>query len=238
MNHSSSDDPASIEITLIVSADPLTKTYCIGADGVPQVSEHPFLSRGVAQREHITNFATEFADLLTRLDSDSSIVLGALSDEVMGDIADITTKAMHCPRDAGTGSPIIWSGNHWISYRPGEPAILGLDHDAKEVPSDLREAHGGAVSVLHSICPALADAASVARPCSSTGIRVSGTGETSAGGGWHFYAPILDGGDAADFVSRLHDRLLEGYGAVAHRHLGPANPSHGRRGNSRAGRAG
>lgn len=80
MNDSSTDDNveqlpqqanefAAIEITLLVSADPLTKTYCLDADGTPAVSTHPFLSRGVAQRVHVNadNFATEFAELLTCL---------------------------------------------------------------------------------------------------------------------------------------------------------------------------
>ena len=218
MNHSPSDDQNSIEITLIVSADPLTKSYGINADGVPQVSKHPFLASGMAHRAryHADTFVAEFPQLLQDLDTHDCIVLGVMSDDVVGDIADITTKERHRPTEAGDGSPLIYRGKHWLEYRVGKPGVLGLDHDAKDLPSNLRErvqANGGAMSVLQSICPALVDAASVSRPSSSTGIIAVDTGGTSAGGAWHFYVPILDGGDAADFVSRLHGRLvLEGYG--------------------------
>ena len=64
------------------------------------------------------------------------------------------------------------------------------------------------MSVLHSICPALADAASVSRPSSSTGIVAVDSGMTSSGGGWHSYVITTDGDDTADFVSRLHNRLV------------------------------
>jgi hypothetical protein len=59
----------------------------------------------------------------------------------------------------------------------------------------------------------LSNAACVSRPSTSTGIVVVDTGATSSGGGCHIYVPISDGGDALDFVGRLHDRLvLAGWG--------------------------
>jgi hypothetical protein len=228
MNDSSTDEnarpllqqaePTNIEFTLIVSADPLSKTYSVDTSGVPTVSKHPSLSRGVAQRVRICAdaFATEFAALLTQLESDSCIVLGAMSDDVLGDFANITTKNRHRPNEDGDGSPLIWRGRDWLGYRAAKRGILGLDHDAKDMPLDLRErmdAHGGVLSVLHSICPALAAAGCVSRPSTSTGIVAVDTGATSSGGGWHIYVPIQDGGDAPDFIGRLHDHLvLSGWG--------------------------
>jgi Family of unknown function (DUF5906) len=210
--------PAHIEATLIKSDDPLTKTYGISSDGVPEVCKQPFLCSGTAHRLYIPadSFATEFSKLLSDLHGQSCLVLGALHDDVVGDFADVTTRERHQPRDPGDGSPIIWRGKDWLGYRAGKPSTLGLDHDVKGIPLDLRErmdAHGGFLSVLYSICPALAAAACVSRPSTSTGIVAVDTGATSTGGGSHSYVPITDGGDAADFVGRLHDRLvLAGWG--------------------------
>jgi hypothetical protein len=218
VSHPPPDDPTLIEITLITSADPLTKTYCMNADGVPQVSQHPFLVNGMAHRAryHANTFGIEFAQLLQDLDTHECIVLGSMTDDVVGDIADITTKDRHRPRDAGVGSPLIYRGKRWFECRVGKPGVLGLDHDAKDLPSNLRErveAQGGAMSVLHSVCPPLAGAACVSRPSSSTGIVAVDSGTASSGGGWHAYLITADCADAADFVSRLHDRLvLEGWG--------------------------
>ena len=87
MSQSPPNDPIWIESTLIASADPLTKTYCINADGVPQVSKHPFLAGGMAHRTrfHADTFTTEFAQLLTDLHNHECIVLGSMSDDVVGD---------------------------------------------------------------------------------------------------------------------------------------------------------
>ena len=211
-------EPIYIEATLIKSDDPLTKTYGISSDGVPEVCKQPFLCSGTAHRVYIpaASFATELSELLSHLHDHSCLVLGALHDDVVGDFANVTTRERHQPRDPGNGSPIIWRGKDWLGYRAGKPSTLGLDHDVKGIPLDLRErmdAYGGFLSVLYSICPALAAASCVERPSTSTGIVAVDTGATSTGGGSHSYVPITDGGDAADFVGRLHDRLvLEGWG--------------------------
>src|ERR1019366_4217339 len=161
-------------------------------------------------------FSAEFAAILDVLHPHACIVLGALSDQVEGDVADITTKDRHQPRASGDGSPLIWRGKEWLGYRAGQPGILGLDHDAKDLPDELRERveqHGGLIAVLGSVCPALAASEYVARPSVSTGIVSTTTGKKSVGGGWHIYLPIMDGGDAQGFIERLHDRLvLAGWG--------------------------
>jgi hypothetical protein len=61
-------EPISIEVTLIESTDPLTKTYHINPDGEPEVCGRPYLSSGTAHRLYIPSdsFATDFAALLTQ----------------------------------------------------------------------------------------------------------------------------------------------------------------------------
>jgi hypothetical protein len=229
MSHSSPDKDArslphhdnalpEIEITLIRSDDPLTKTYHVTEDGVPEVAKHPFLVTGKALRARFApeTFASEFPDFLASLDTNECIVLGAMPDEVLGDIADITTKERHHPRDPGDGSPLIWRGKDWLGHRSGRAAVLGMDFDTKGMPSRLRErveAAGGVLAVLHSSCPGLRDATCVSRPSSSAGIVAVDSGATTQAGGSHSYVLIQDGGDAADFIDRLHNRLmLEGWG--------------------------
>lgn len=217
-----SNGAASIEVTLIESGDPLTKSYEVGPDGLPRKARDPFLVRGTACRLPLDpdTFADRFASVLGALDgapdADVALVLGALSEDVAGDVADITTKDRHAPRTPGEGSPLIWRGKGWLGYRDGTPAVLGLDHDAKDLPHALRarlgEA-GGLLAVLDDVCPAFRASARVVRPSVSTGICVADTGRTSVGGGLHVYVPVADGGDARDFVARLHDQLvLAGWG--------------------------
>jgi hypothetical protein len=210
--------PNSLEVTLIKSDDPLTKTYHVTEDGLPEVAKHPFLVTGKALRARFApeTFASEFPDFLASLDTNECIVLGAMSDDVLGDVADITTKERHQPRDPGDGSPLIWRGKDWLGHRSGRAAVLGMDFDTKGMPSGLRErveASGGVLAVLHSICPGLRDATCVSRPSSSAGVVAVDSGATTQAGGSHSYVLIQDGGDAADFIDRLHNRLmLEGWG--------------------------
>ena len=211
-------DLTTIELTLIESPDPLTKTYGITVEGLPAVIKHPYLYRGTATRLLVPtqSFTTDFAALLATVSTGQCIVLGAISDEIAGDSADITTKERHRPREAGTGSPLVWRGKDWFGYRCGRPAVVGLDHDPKGIPIELRcrvDAAGGWVEVLHGVCPAISAAACVSRPSSSTGVRVVETGKTTEGGGEHRYITVLDGGDSTNFVDLLHYRLiLSGWG--------------------------
>ena len=213
-----SDDRNTLQVTLIRSENPLTKSYCIGADGEPMKNTDPFLVSGTASRLRInTNeFAADFPVLLAALAENECLVLGALSADIDGDTADITTKKLHAPHEAGDGSPVIWRGKAWLNYRAGMPAVLGIDHDAKDIPADMRErleADGGLLAVLQATCPAMLTAACVTRPSVSTGIAVATSGKSTIGGGKHIYIPVQDGADAQRFIGLLHDRLvLAGWG--------------------------
>jgi hypothetical protein len=209
-------DHGYIEATLIRSDDPLTKT-CTGVapDGTPCVIGAPFLTHGTATRVQIPicGFGEEFAGLLVDLHPNTCVTLGSLVDAVAGDTAKIVTRDRYQTDAADDGMPNIWRGKEWLGYVEGHPAVVGLDHDRKDIPDALRErmhAAGGFIAVLESICPAISKASRVVRPSVSTGIAVTASGIVSAGGGLHAYLLILDGGDARDFVRRLDARLVLG----------------------------
>ena len=69
-----------IEVTLIRSDNPLTKTYCVADDGTPCSTGKPFLNHGTATRVQIPicGFAGEFAGLLADLHQSTCITLGSL----------------------------------------------------------------------------------------------------------------------------------------------------------------
>jgi Family of unknown function (DUF5906) len=203
----------SFEFTFIESRDPLTKTYELGADGRPCKAADPYLAQGTAHRTRISlsDFPTMFPELLDSCDHRYCIVLGAIARDIVGEVADITTKDRYKTSESGEGRPLIYRGQASLGYRAGEPAIVGLDHDRKELPPHLSqrlEESGGFYGALTSIVPSLAGAARVIRPSVSTGIYATATNEGTVGGGLHVYIPISDGGDAKDFVKRLHHRLL------------------------------
>ena len=171
---SQSSDSTSIELTLIVSTDPSDQVLWHQRRWRPAGVKTPLPGKrdGSPRTLPCRHVRHRVRATAADLDTHECIVLGAMSDDVAGDLADITTKDRHRPTEAGDGSPLICRGKHWLEYRAGKPGVLGLDHDAKDLPSDLRErveAHGGAMSVLHSVCPALAGAACVSRPSTSTG---------------------------------------------------------------------
>jgi hypothetical protein len=204
---------ASIELTFITSVDPLTKTYGTGENGLPEKESEPFLVEGNAARVHLSAdaFAEQMSDILTAPRSNECLVLGTMSPDVADEMAEITTKGKHSPQERSGVIPLIWRGKDWLGYRDGVPAVLGLDHDAKDLPVELLarlRAEGGLLPVLERVCPAMASASLVSRPSVSTGIRCDDSGRVTPGGGLHVYLPVADGGDASSFVTRLHDRLL------------------------------
>lgn len=211
---STDTDHRYVEVTLIRSDNPLTKTYTsIAPDGSPHVSGSPFLTHGTASRVQIPicGFAEEFSGLLADLHQNTCVTLGSLVDAVAGDNAKIVTRDRYQTGGANEGMPNIWRGKEWLGYVEGQPAVLGLDHDRKDIPDAVWERvqeDGGFFAILEAICPALSKASRVGRPSVSTGIAVTASGKVSAGGGLHMYLLILDGGDARDFAHRLHARLV------------------------------
>ncbi|WP_188903945.1 hypothetical protein [Caldovatus sediminis] len=114
------------------------------------------------------------------------------------------------------GRPVISCSKWFLGHAAGQPAVLGLDRDARGMLAPVREhleRGGGLLAVLERVRLALAQAAVVIRPSVSTGIRNAASERATPGGGLHVFVPIQNGGDAAVFVDRLHKRrVLAGFG--------------------------
>jgi hypothetical protein len=119
--------------TFTKSGGPLTKHIGLNADGTLQNDSSACrMSAGSACRSSFANLQ-EFADHLVNLGSDQAIALGRLI-ESLPDQVDITTKDKldgHPERVARTAT--------FLHYAKGEPALLLLDHDDKEMPSTVCE---------------------------------------------------------------------------------------------------
>ena len=216
----SSADTNTVEFTVIVSPQTLTKQYEL-VDGAPKATGSPYLMTGQAHRFPIpmADFGRQYTELLEALSQNSCLVCAPMLKSIEGEVAEITTRDQFEQRQGSQTPPLIYRGKEHFRYEPGQPAVLGLDHDRKDLPPDLQDRldkAGGLMAVLSSLCPDLATACHVNRPSSSNGIIADGTGKTSLGGGQHTYFPIVDGGDAAGFVARLNALCIIGGWGYAH----------------------
>jgi hypothetical protein len=209
------------EMAVIRGSSPLTKTYAGTPVGQIEKVLDPFLTSGTARCVRLDPaqpLAPQLARIVEGVGRDEALVLGQLGGAATGvDEAVVTTKArLDSVRAKAGGKPVVTRTKDTFGYAAGVPAVLGLDHDGKDLPQALRERlerEGGLLGVLQRVCPALGRAALVARPSVSTGIRHRASGQETPGGGLHVYVPILDGGDAAGFVDRLNSLLLlDGWG--------------------------
>lgn len=210
----SPDAPAApIECTLIVSDGPATKSYSVDAAGKPVKSGEPSLSSGTAgpfplpRTAPLTGLAAALGNLKPRMVLTPGRLLAT------GAELRLTTKArLASEPGAITRTP------EYLGYPAGCPALVMLDHDAKDLPAELRErldAGGGLLDVLAALFPEFGRAGVLERPSVSTGIRNRDTGETTPGGGRHLWFVAEDGGDVARFVEDMHRRLvLAGWGFV------------------------
>jgi hypothetical protein len=119
-------------------------------------------------------------------------------------------------RDREGDGPVYRGG--LFKYVPGQPALLMIDHDGKDLPDELRERieqEGGLRAVLATIDPQWEMVGFLHRPSSSTGVRDKRTGVTTPDSGWHYYTIVEDGGDVGRYIKVLADRLtLAGFGFV------------------------
>ena len=209
-----------VEFTVILSPQTLTKRYEL-ADGGPKATGSPYLTSGQAHRFPVlmSDFGEQFAEVLKALSPNSCLICAPMIKSIKGDVAEITTREQFAQGRQGQGVPVIYRGKEHFQYEPGHPAVLGLDHDRKDLPPDLQDRldkAGGPMAVLASVCSDLATACQISRPSSSNGVIADETGKTSLGGGLHTYFPIVDGGDAAGFVARLNALCIIGGWGYAH----------------------
>jgi hypothetical protein len=161
----------------------------------------------------------QLRDLLEGLALTEALVLRRMLGRAVGtDAADVVTdarlRAMPTQADVSVsreGRPIISRSKRFLGHAAGQPAVLGLDRDARGMPAPVRERlerGGGLLAVLERVRLALAQAAVVIRPSVSTGLRDTASGQATPDGGLHVFVPIQDGGGAAAFMDRLHKRLV------------------------------
>ena len=204
--------PPLFEITGLRKADgPLTKRIGLSADGA-LVSDGSacVMPRGVACRVTCDTLE-EFADGVAGLRSDQAIALGALRDDLPGEVA-ITAKAR---LNGVAGFAVVARTAENIIYRPGQPALALLDLDFKGMPAATREkidAAGGSWAALVSVLPELAQTAHVVRASTSSGLSVNKK-PLAGSNGQHIYLLIKNGADAERFLNTFHERCwLHGFG--------------------------
>ncbi|MFB9983051.1 AAA family ATPase [Mesorhizobium kowhaii] len=203
-----------LSFTVMESAGALTKTFSVDATGKPVSTRSPGMSRGQARRVQVSgtasDIATAYSAVLSSLGPNEALVLVPPPDGK--EAAIVVTEAM-----LSDAPDAISRGKSFFAHQTG-PAVLGLDFDVKDWPEDIkqrvRDTPGEITGVLVEVFPAFAEACTVMRPSSSTGVRNAATRQsTGANSGQHRYAFVLDGTDVAAFADRLFDRLvLAGYG--------------------------
>ncbi len=208
---------ARIEITGLVSTvGPLTKRISLSAErGLISDGSACVMSRGNARRVQLAGVG-DFAKLIGNLSSNEAIALGTLRED-LPDTVEITTARRLSEMNGCTPAGLIARTAGHISYTPKVPAFALLDYDTKGQPpavADRLRDLGGFWEALVTVAPALADAARVVRPSTSSGIARTDTGEFVKGSdGLHVFVVVKDGTDVERFLKTLHDRCwLHGLG--------------------------
>jgi hypothetical protein len=150
--------------------------------------------------------------LINKLASNEAPALGRLRDDVTDCVEIVTNDEL----DDTQNPAVIARTKDFLIWKEGEQGIALFDIDLKGMPEAARQRvkEKGIWATLCEVVPALKNVAHVVRASTSSGLRNTVTGETSAGsGGFHIYVPVLDVSDISRFLSNLHDRLwLAGFG--------------------------
>ncbi|MDR6870115.1 hypothetical protein J2Y55_001115 [Bosea sp. BE125] len=202
-----------INLTTLESRRALTKNFEIGATGKIEGTGRGEFSNGTATRTQLTGDGPAdvlhgLAELLCGLSSRQAIVTTAPP-------AGANTHKVVTKKELRENPGSIARSSEHFRAAPG-PSLLMIDFDTRAYPGSLRsqiEAAGDLSAVLRQVFPGFRDAASLCRNSASTGVWNVATGEQTSDSGQHRYYVVADGLDAADFVERLHKRLIiAGYG--------------------------
>jgi hypothetical protein len=203
-----------LELTVFQkSGGPLTKRISLGPDGaVVADGSHCLMSRGVARRFTFGPIH-EFGDLIAVMGSDKAVALGVLRDDLPAAVEVLAKRKLN----GSTHHDIISRSQEYLTYRPGKPALVLLDFDAKGMPPGVEQRLrdlGGFWSALVSVVPGMKDVARVERASTSAGLYDTRTGDTfAASNGRHIYLLVKDGADNERFLKTLHERCwLAGLG--------------------------
>lgn len=217
-----SDPPLRIAYTVLEAgsgrASP-AKTFGIGADGNPIVTQHGSQpAAGTVRRILGSGSAGEIlASLGATLDGMSERhALVCAPPPASREVWTFTTRK----EEGGRDDVISRSATNFPA--PAGSALFGLDLDVKGWPRDLFtrvQAHPGQITgILAALAPTFQKAALLVRPSSSVGVRNRETGQkTDQNAGQHRFLIATDGREIARAIGALHERLILagwGYGFV------------------------
>ena len=203
---------SAIQITVFRSTHgPLTKRISIAGGKIKSDGSACRMVAGTARR--VSLGPASLAKLLENMPSNKAIALGRLR----ADLADEVQVVLKKDLNRSTSRNVIARTAEYLSYVPGEPALMLLDHDAKGLPVEIAakvKAGGGFWRVMVAVMPVLGDAGRVRRRSTSAGLYNRNTGNLLANSASeHAYIAVQDGTDIERALKTLHDRLwLAGYG--------------------------
>jgi hypothetical protein len=201
-----------IELTLLTSDGPFTKTISLAPDGtLKKDATGGVMSHGAAERIYLAGVA-ELGPLVEGLTSNQALALGTLRAD-LPDKVEVTTK--HRLLNSVARPDLIARTNADIVYRGRAFALL--DYDSKGMPVAVRtglERADGFLGALLTVLPVLKGTALLVRRSTSAGLWRADTREALPGSdGLHVFVEIKDGADSARFLKALHDRCwLNGFG--------------------------
>jgi hypothetical protein len=203
-----------VMITRFTKSDgPLTKRISLSEDGkLKSDGSGCLMVRGTAERVQI-NDVSALAALISDLDSEQAIALGALRTDLLDQVKVVTKRKLN----GHAAGDVIARTADSIQYRAGQSGFALLDFDTKGMPADVTARLKGVGSYWAALChvlPELRSAARVTRRSTSSGLVRTDTGEKLPGSnGLHVYVAVKDSADIERFLRTLHDRCwLAGYG--------------------------
>lgn len=182
---------------------PLTKRIAMGPDGnIISDGSACTMSRGNARRLQF-NSLLEFGDWIRSRASNEALTLGVLRPD-LPDVVEVVTKSK-----LNGAADVIARTQDFLSFCPGQPTFVLLDHDTKGMPAEVRQridALGGFWRTLTSMLAELEGTAHVERCSTSAGLYRTDTDDPVVGSaGVHIYLFIKDGADGPRFLKWLHD---------------------------------
>jgi hypothetical protein len=200
-----------IELTLLTSDGPFTKTISLAPDGTLKKDvAGGVMSHGTAERICLAGVA-ELGPLIEGLTSNQALALGTLRAD-LPDKVEVTTKrrllngVARPDLIARTNADIVYDG----------PSLALLDFDSKGMPVTVRtelKRVDGLFGALLVVLP-LTGIALLVRHSTSAGLFRTDTGAPLPGSdGMHVHVEVKDGADVERFLKTLHDRCwLAGFG--------------------------
>jgi hypothetical protein len=184
----------------------LSKRIALDPDGIPMSDGSPCrMATGTAVTVPAES-AAALAGLINTMRPCNALALGSIHNFNGSTVKVVTAKKLI---ELPDNYNIARTREHVI-FRPGEPAWMLLDFDAKGMPPAVQtqfDLAGGYWGALLQVVPGVECAERVTRASTSAGISNRDTGERYPGsGGLHAYVLVMDGADIPRALKALHDR--------------------------------